>query len=44
MDYAFCSFSFHRLLAEGKQDIFRHISDCSNLGACRLAPGTRISP
>ena len=36
MDYAFCSFSFHRLLAEGKQDIFQYIKDCKDLGACQL--------
>ena len=38
MEYAFCSFSFHRLLAEGKQDIFQHIKDCKELGACQLDP------
>ena len=29
-------FSFHRLLAEGKQDIFTYITDCKALGATQL--------
>jgi len=38
MKYSFCSFSFHRLLEQGKQDIYQHITDCKNLGACQLEP------
>jgi sugar phosphate isomerase/epimerase len=33
-----CSFSFHRLLAAGKQDIFKYISDCKELGCTQLDP------
>jgi sugar phosphate isomerase/epimerase len=33
-----CSFSFHRLLAEGRQDIFQYILDCKELGATQLDP------
>jgi sugar phosphate isomerase/epimerase len=33
-----CSFSFHRLLAAGKQDIFRYITDCKTLGCTQLDP------
>jgi sugar phosphate isomerase/epimerase len=33
-----CSFSFHRLLGEGKQDIFQYIRDCQALGCTHLAP------
>ena len=28
MELAICSYSFHRALAAGKQDIFRYIADC----------------
>lgn len=35
---AICSFSFHRLLAEGKQDMFRYITDCRELGCTQLDP------
>src|ERR1051325_10413697 len=38
MDYGICSFSFHRLLAAGKQDIFRYITDCKELGCTQLDP------
>src|SRR3954462_1565426 len=38
MELAICSFSFHRLLAAGKQDIFRFISDCKELGCTQLDP------
>ncbi len=38
MKYSFCSFSFNRLLAAGKQDIFKYIEDSKALGACRLDP------
>lgn len=33
-----CSFSFHRLLAAGQQDIFRYITDCKDLGCALLDP------
>ena len=33
-----CSFSFHRMLAEGKQDIFQFIRDCKALGCTQLDP------
>src|SRR6187399_677910 len=33
-----CSFSFHRLLAAAKQDIFQYISDCKELGCTQLDP------
>ena len=32
MELGICSFSFHRLLAAGQQDIFRYIQDCKELG------------
>ena len=32
------SYSFHRLLAAGKQDIFRYITDCKKLGCTQLDP------
>ncbi len=32
------SFSFHRLLAAGKQDIFQYILDCKALGCTQLDP------
>lgn len=38
MDLSICSFSFHRLLAEGKQDIFQFITDCKELGCTLLDP------
>ncbi|MBN1287550.1 MAG: TIM barrel protein, partial [Anaerolineae bacterium] len=38
MRFSICSFSFHRLLAEGKQDIFKYITDCKELGAAELDP------
>jgi sugar phosphate isomerase/epimerase len=38
VDLAICSYSFHRLLAAGKQDIFKYISDCKELGATQLDP------
>lgn len=38
MEIAICSFSFHRLLAAGKQDIFRFITDCKELGCTHLDP------
>ena len=38
MEISICSFSFHRLLAAGKQDIFKYITDCKELGATQLEP------
>ena len=38
MDFGICSYSFHRLLAAGKQDIFGYIFDCKALGATQLEP------
>jgi sugar phosphate isomerase/epimerase len=38
MRIGICSFSFHRLLAAGKQDIFKYISDCKELGCTQLDP------
>ena len=38
MEIAICSFSFHRLLAAGKQDIFQYIDDCKALGCTQLDP------
>ncbi|MCI0394907.1 MAG: sugar phosphate isomerase/epimerase [Chloroflexi bacterium] len=36
MDISICSYSFHRLLEAGKQDVFKYISDCRELGATKL--------
>jgi sugar phosphate isomerase/epimerase len=38
VDLSICSYSFHRLLAEGKQDMFKYIADCKELGATLLDP------
>jgi sugar phosphate isomerase/epimerase len=38
MEISICSYSFHRLLAAGKQDMFQYISDCKTLGATQLDP------
>lgn len=38
MQIGICSFSFHRLLAAGKQDVFRYIEDCKQLGCTQLDP------
>ncbi|HLK56386.1 MAG TPA: TIM barrel protein [Chthonomonadaceae bacterium] len=38
MQIGICSFSFHRLLAAGKQDIFQYITDCKALGCTQLDP------
>jgi sugar phosphate isomerase/epimerase len=38
MEIGVCSYSFHRQLAAGKQDIFRYISDCKELGCTQLDP------
>lgn len=32
------SYSFHRLLKEGKQNIFKYITDCKTMGATQLDP------
>jgi hypothetical protein len=33
-----CSYSFHQLLASGRQDMFRYIRDCKELGCTQLDP------
>jgi sugar phosphate isomerase/epimerase len=38
MELGICSFSFHRLLKAGKQDIFQYIADCKELGCTQLDP------
>ncbi len=38
MEIGICSYSFHRLLAAGKQDIFQYITDCKALGCTQLDP------
>jgi len=38
MRIGICSFSFHRLLAAGKQDIFQYIADCKTLECTQLDP------
>ena len=38
MELAICSYSFHRLLAAGQQDILRYIADCRELGCTQLDP------
>ena len=38
MELGICSYSFHRLLAAGKQDVFRYITDCKELGCTQLDP------
>ncbi|HEV8605497.1 MAG TPA: TIM barrel protein [Tepidisphaeraceae bacterium] len=38
MEIGICSYSFHRLLAAGKQDIFQYILDCKKLGCTQLDP------
>jgi sugar phosphate isomerase/epimerase len=40
-----CSFSFHRLLAAGKQEVFQYILDCKALGCTQLDPwNAHLSP
>ena len=36
MELSICSYSFHRLLEAGKQDVFQYISDCHSLGCTQL--------
>jgi len=38
MEIGICSFSFHRLLAAGQQDVFQYITDCKELGCTQLDP------
>jgi sugar phosphate isomerase/epimerase len=38
MDIGICSYSFHRALASGKQDIFGFIAACRELGCTQLDP------
>lgn len=38
LNFSIASFSFHRLLAEGRQDMFGYIADSKRLGACQLDP------
>lgn len=38
MNLSICSYSFHRLLETGRQDIFRYIADCHELGCTLLDP------
>lgn len=38
MDYSIASYSFHRLLESGKQDMFKYISDCKDMGCALLDP------
>jgi sugar phosphate isomerase/epimerase len=38
MKFSVCSYSFHRLLANGQQDIFKYIEDCKTLGMAQLDP------
>ncbi len=33
-----CSYSFHRMLEAGKQDVFQYILDCKRLGCTQLDP------
>lgn len=36
MELSICSYSFHRLLEEGRQDVFQYIDDCRALGCTQL--------
>jgi sugar phosphate isomerase/epimerase len=36
MELSICSYSFHRLLEAGQQDVFKYISDCHSLGCTQL--------
>jgi sugar phosphate isomerase/epimerase len=44
MHVAVCSYSFHRLLEAGKQDIFGYIAACKDLGCTQLDPWNRHLP
>jgi sugar phosphate isomerase/epimerase len=41
MEIGICSYSFHRQLAAGTQDIFKYIGDCRELGCTQLDPWNR---
>ena len=36
MELSICSYSFHRMLESGQQDVFQYISDCQTLGCTQL--------
>src|SRR5512133_1446131 len=36
MELSICSYSFHRLLEAGGQDVFQYINDCRALGCTQL--------
>src|SRR5215510_10327142 len=36
MELSICSYSFHRLLEAGQQNVFQYISDCRDLGCTQL--------
>ena len=36
MELSICSYSFHRMLEAGQQDVFKYISDCHALGCTQL--------
>src|SRR5262245_37132034 len=36
MELSICSYSFHRLLEAGQQDVFQYINDCDTLGCTQL--------
>jgi sugar phosphate isomerase/epimerase len=36
MELSICSYSFHRLLEAGEQDVFQYIRDCQSLGCTQL--------
>ena len=38
MKFSIASYSFHRLLEAGKQDIYQYITDCKKLGCTQLDP------
>jgi len=38
MNISICSYSFHRALSDGKQDLFKYITDCVELEVTHLEP------
>jgi sugar phosphate isomerase/epimerase len=44
MELSICSYSFHRLLEAGQQDVFQYISDCHALGCTQLDLWNRHVP
>ena len=36
MELSICSYSFHRLLEAGQQDVFQYVGDCHTLGCTQL--------